>query len=49
MFDQVGLMRTQPVPLAAAEERAVRMGGGAIFGRCAASGVLAGSNAHRSV
>ncbi len=39
MFDQIGLMRTQPVTLAPSEERAVRVSDDIIVGRRVAIGV----------
>jgi hypothetical protein len=49
MFDQIGLVCPQPVPLTAAEESAVSMIGCAIIGWRAACGARAARHAHRSV
>ena len=49
MLDQVGLMRTELVALAAAEERALRLRRGAVIGHSLAPRAIAGGRAHRSV
>jgi hypothetical protein len=47
MFDQVGLVRAQPVTLAPAEEGAMRVNDGSIVGRGIAIAGIANRGTHR--
>ena len=49
MFDQIGLVRAQPVSLAPAEERTVRVRGRVVAGQGVMIGRIAGCDGHRSV
>jgi hypothetical protein len=49
MFDQVGLVRPQPMTLAPAKERSLRVNGAGITGRCVAIPAMAGGGTHRNV
>ena len=49
MFDQIGLMRAEPVALASPEQCTARLRGDAVVGRRIAFRSIAGCNTHRSV